>query len=409
MATTELGVSDDLQVVDLDELETRVLKTLGAVFEERRRRATTHGSEESLRRRAETAEQKLLETERKLASTSDSLDALHARVETLCVEHGSRLQQAQHLESENGSLRDQIAELRERVKVLGGEGALSHGPRKGGSLESDLFDIFQDCVGWDFEVSRVGQSQSKSMDLLLCERHPPEGRRPFVVRVECKHKKEVRTEDVDKFLRDVQEQDPDTAIFYSTCPLTSTMLARVKEDDRVVVVEERSPGERQSTILGAFAKAWGVALYRRFVGQDQASVEARFPRSLRSTLHTFKDAVVSAHAFMDTVTREVTQQRKRMRQSVMDAEAYEHAFLAEAEVDPGWGRHGPFDSLAAQCRRHGHPKIPRPHFLPVPEIAAVDCKPVRADAQPGPAGEILADPLHVVPEEGCPPCRSDSL
>lgn len=357
--------SSDFSLVDLDEVERRLLTELASVFHERRRRAEGQETLDVLRRRAETSEREVVALREALRDSETSARASQGRLESVCVEHGAMRQRASELESQNEELRSRVIELQEQLAKMTGSNT-----HKGAFLEREVDDILREALGWDFETARVGPSLAKNMDVMLLERRPrSEGHAPLKILVECKHKKELKTDDVDKFLRDITEQDPDAAVFYSTAALTATQRSRLAQDDRVVVSEEPGAERRQTCVLGAVARALGVATYRRFVAREQALVEARFPSSLRRTLRAHKDTVVSAHAFVERIFSDASSERKRMRQSVVDADAHERNYIVEASVDPTLAKHSAFDGIVATHRRFVDPDVPLPKFLPEHSVA----------------------------------------
>lgn len=323
---------------DLYPRERRVLHELEALFAEARRRREGHESEDALRAQLAEIREANETLQRHLSEARVQLSEARQRVEALCVDHGRLHAQLEEARASRAPER-------------------SFGAEKGLSLERDVFAILDHVLGWEFEVTRVGQVSSHSTDVVLRERRA-EGR-PFVLHFECKHKRDIRSEDVDKFLRDIEEQGSDAAVFYATSPISSTMLARLAQDDRVIVCEESGVERREGCVLGSVARAWSVARYRRFA----VAHNAKFPPSLRATLRKHWDALVDSHGFVDSVLREATQHRKRLRQSVVDCDERTRDFVSAVEVDPSAVRYGPFDALVQQFRRHMSPSSGR-FFMP---------------------------------------------
>lgn len=329
--------------MDLRSEGSEILRRMGEYIDETDRRLADPETD-LLRERAEIAERQVgaLRTELRDAKIagSEAMDrviSLSGRLGTMqyrCEEAGQALEEARR-------------EVEQRDRQLREMGV---GTAKGMALERDVAEILRETLDWEFEIAGVGQNSAKAMDILLTERRPAGGD-PIRIRFECKNKKEIRAEDVDKFLRDLS--DCDSAVFYSTAPITATQRARLATQKTVVVAEEPGTNVRVSCVLGSVSRAMALAMYRREVLRERLTFEARVPDSLQSMVRELKDAAAAAHSFADSVMTESTVVRKRMRQSIVDAAAYQSVFARECDIPAAdVAPHPPFDAIVAQVSRN---------------------------------------------------------
>jgi hypothetical protein len=321
-----------------------ILRRLGTYVDESERRLADPETDR-LRERADLAERRLAELEQDLRDARTAGSEAMDRVVSLSASMGAvqyRCDEA-HLALEE--CRRDVAQRDRQLREMG------VGTAKGMALERDVAEILRETLDWEFEIAAVGQSAAKAMDILLTERRP-DNREPIRIRLECKHKKEIRTEDVDKFLRDLT--DCDAAVFYTTAPITATQRARLASQKQVVVAEEPGTNVRASCVIGSVSRAMAVAMYRREVARQRLTFEARVPDSLQSMVRELKEAAAAAHAFADGVMAESTAVRKRMRQSIADATAQQAKFARECDLPAELvAPHPAFEAIAAQASSRG--------------------------------------------------------
>ncbi len=216
-----------------------------------------------------------------------------------------------------GALRSRASWLEDRLETT--EAALARASTaqgRGAALELSVLDVIRAHCRWSFDVRRVGPQLASSMDLELVERDAPS---PVVIRVECKQKQSIKSEDVAKFLRDLDATEPDAAVFYTTAPLTRAMRVPLDDDERVVVAEEKA--DRDSTVLGAVCAAWTRARQRREAARRAAAVadENKWPPCLRPLIQSHLMALLRAAERSDDIGRRVAELRKGLRQGMVEA------------------------------------------------------------------------------------------
>lgn len=346
MAALPAGKSWELR--DLKREEDQILDRLRRLLEEHRRRSKEPETEASLRTRAETAEQIADSLRRRLTESEIFGKTMQSEMKQVYVDVGSTSQKNAELEKTNDQLRARVFELEEQARVSG------VGTGKGIVLERDVFEIVRDMLGWDFEVERVGSMQARSTDLVLRERRPEHGEEPIVLRIECKHKKELRNDDIDKFLRDIAEQNPEAAIFYSTAPISSTMRSKLLQDERVVIEEEPSADRRVQCVVGSIARALGTGRYLRMIRTKQSELDAKFPKSLRSLLRTHKACATEAYALASNVMKTAESSRKRMRDTIVKSGELERKFVGEMAIPSFLISDKDHDGLMAQLTRNSN-------------------------------------------------------